>query len=111
MKKMDELSLVVQMKLSAQRALLGQVTPSLRSVSMCWDEANTVIRVRYIFDGAPSDSVKDAALCEGTQIIADFPSPWTIDEEFVNTPYPEKMEHLDWLVFLRCEDAWVSSDA
>lgn len=91
--------------LSAQRALLGHVTPQLRAVSVDADPNRQQLAIRFVFDGEPSESVREAASCAATEMIADYPDPWTIDEEHVVCPAPAQMEHLRHLVYARCEDA------
>jgi hypothetical protein len=57
--------------LSLQRALLGSVTPNLRSVVCRWSE--TEIEIRAIYDGEPSpEEVEEMSMVE-TNVLADFP--------------------------------------
>jgi biofilm PGA synthesis protein PgaA len=70
-----------------------------------------VVLGRFVFDGEPSEFVRDAASCAGTEMIADLPDPWTINEDFVVCPAPARMEHLRHVVYARCEDDWVSPRA
>ena len=94
-------------RLSAQAALLTHVTPPLRSVSLSVDEPNRRWAIRFIFDRKPSDSELDAAQTVVTEMLADEPD-WEYEDEFLVVPAPGKMSYLDWLVFKRCEDDWVS---
>lgn len=100
-----------QLRLSAQRALLDHVTPRLRAVSLDVDVDLHYVVARFIFDGEPGESARDAAACAGTEILADCPLGWDITEEFVICPAPSKMAHLRLLVYHRCEDAWVTDVA
>jgi hypothetical protein len=100
-----------RIRLSAQRALLGNVTPQLRAVSVDTDPESKRVSVRFVFDGEPSESVRDAASCAAAEMIADYPDPWTIHEDYVVCPAPARMEHLRHIVYARCEDAWVSPRA
>lgn len=93
----------IRLRLCAQRALLTHVTPRLD-----FDAKLHRIWVRFIFDGQPSESVREAASCAGTEIVADYPEGWDIIEEFVVCPTPDKMEHRRLLVYERCEDSWVT---
>jgi hypothetical protein len=93
----------VSFRLSAQRALLGHVTPPLRSVSLAVNEPERAWRIRFVFDGQPSESELDAARCAVAEIVADFPD-WSFDEEFLFVPEPGKIEDLESTVFRRCED-------
>jgi hypothetical protein len=96
------------LRLSAQKALLGEVTPPMRAVSVDLDTAAPIIRVRFIFERPPSPSEQDSARSATGVLIAQYPAPWTIDEELVVTPPGQPMTHLRLIVFHRCEDEWVS---
>lgn len=41
--------------------------------------------------------------CAGTEVIADFPAPWTINEEALVIPVGDEMKHVRELIFLRHE--------
>jgi hypothetical protein len=81
----------------------------LRAVSADIDLDEHRVLVRFIFDGKPSDSQRDAAACAGTEIISDDPG-WDIPEEFIILPAPAKMDHLRLVVFQRSEDPWVGCE-
>lgn len=98
---MAELPDDVLLRLSAQRALWGAVPDSLRAVSA--ELHDHTIHWRVVFDRPPSEAVLDLLSSAAAEVISDFPSSWTIDEEFVVIPTPAPMEHLRWLVFLRHE--------
>jgi hypothetical protein len=101
----------ISFRLSAQRALLTHVTPPLRAVSLAVDESSRRWTIRFVFDGRPSVSQLEAARCAVTEIVADFwELGWGYSEEFLFVAAPGKIQHLDWLVFHRCEDEWVGPD-
>jgi hypothetical protein len=77
-------------------------------VSVDCDTGRHRVWVRFIFDGPQSESVRDAAACAGTEVLADYPEGWDITEEFVVCPAPDRMEHRRLLVYHRCEDSWVT---
>ena len=95
------------LRLSAQRALFTHVTPRLRAVSVDVDVEACRVWTRFIFDGEPSESARDAAACAVAEIIADYPQGWDITDEFVVSPAPSKMDHLRLMIYHRCEDSWV----
>lgn len=97
--------------LSTQRALLTHVTQALRSVSVEADAIRKIVFVRFIFEREPSESDRDAASCAGTEIIADYPATWTIEEEFIVCPTHISMEHRKLVAYHRCEDERVSPTA
>jgi hypothetical protein len=66
------------------------------------DEA---IRLRFYFDGEPTETDRDSVSCVGTEVISDFPEHPRILEEIIRLDVPETipLQH-DWhLVFERRE--------
>jgi hypothetical protein len=88
-------------RLSAQRALLGNVPSSLRSASL--DVDGSTISFRCYFDKGASEEDYELLRCAGTEVIADYPSGRTIEEQLILLPWPGEMSHLKHLVFLRYE--------
>ena len=72
--------------LSVQRALLGAVPPGLRAVTCGW--VGTQITLRFVFDGEISEANTEDAQIVGSEVIADFPAPWTISEDIVRLDHP-----------------------
>lgn len=101
----------IQLRLSAQRALLTHVTPDLRSVSADIYPERRAIQLRFIFARRPSDSERDAASIAATEVIADYSGNWGLFEEYLIVPATEPMAHLRLLIYHRCEDEWVCPDA
>jgi hypothetical protein len=91
----------IGLRLSAQRALVGNVPGSLRSVSV--EYRGTDIACRFIFDGEPSEEDQELLTCAATEIIADFKEPYTISEEYLAVPCPGEMTYLRHVVFKRHE--------
>lgn len=96
----------IQLRLSAQRALLTHVTPSMRAVSVEIIPEQRRAWVRFIFDGEPSPTEKETASAAHTEILTDFVDELMVELEMVRTPAPQRMQHLRLLVFHRCEDEW-----
>ena len=93
----------VDLILSLQRALLGEVRTELRAASIQAEPFRRLIKVRFEYAGSPSDEVRESGSCAATEVIADFPAPWRIEEEHVSRPLPAKCEPLEHLVYLRHE--------
>ncbi len=91
----------VQIRLGAQRSLWGQVPPSLRAVSVDVDEQK--VYFRCIFDGEPTEYDWELMSVAATEIIADFPAPYTIEEDYLTVKAPNEMSHLKYLIYLRHE--------
>lgn len=91
----------ISLRLSAQRALWGNVPASLRAVSV--EYRAFTIHCRFVFDTTVADQDRELLSDAATEIIADFPAPYMIDVEFLVLPPPQQMVHLQHLVFLRAE--------
>lgn len=77
--------------LSVQRALLGEVTPDLRSVSV--KVHATTITLTTTFDGEYDQMLWDAASGVAAEVIADYPSPWIIEEVIRFRKHPIEAHH------------------
>ena len=91
----------VALRLSSQRALLGNVPSGLRCASV--EYRGTEIVCRFIFDGEPDEVAKAMLGCAAAEIIADYPEPYTISEEYLAIPSPADMPYLRHIVFMRHE--------
>ena len=75
--------------LSAQRALLGFITPNVRSVSGALDGQS--ITIRYIIDGEVDEDTRDELSCASTVVVADIgPADYHLrfEEEFIRLDAP-----------------------
>lgn len=97
------------LKLSAQKALLGSVTGGLRAVSV--ELSNQTIRWRCVFGSEIAKNSQWEILSEAaSEVIADFPEPMKIEEEYLVVKFrdseqdqPNEIPHLEHVVFLRHE--------
>lgn len=94
---------ISNLRLSAQRSLLGNVFPKLRAV--CVNSTENLVFVGFYIDGEISEDEKE--FCESTldQIIVDF----IHDEVEFETPiirldYPERPPLIGHWVYYRYED-------
>jgi len=92
----------VDLVLSVNRALWGNVPQTLRSVSCEFSDESTVI-LKSIFDGKPSNYDKELASLVGTEVLADLPSNYKFEEIIEGSAYPDKLNNLEYLVYLRHE--------
>ena len=74
----------------AQRGLLFAVPSSLRAMTCGWNGTN--VAVRFVFDGPISEGDEESARIAATEVIAAFPSPWTLTEEIVRLDYPADLQ-------------------
>lgn len=91
----------VALRLSSQRALLGNVPVSLRCVSV--EYRGTEIACRFVFDGEPDEEERGLLGCAATEIIADYPEPYTLSEEYLAIPSPADVPYLRHIIFMRYE--------
>lgn len=91
----------INIRLSALRALLGNVPESLRAFSA--EVSDGAIRLRSFFDESSTDSDVELLSAAGTEIIADYPDSYTLEEDFWTLSKGSEMSHLSELVFLRHE--------
>ena len=89
--------------LSLQRALLGEVHPQLRQASIEADRVGQIIRLRFEYDGTPSDAASESCSCAATEVIADFSSPWDLDEQHVSAPASSGLSPLAHVAYRRAE--------
>ena len=91
--------------LSVQRALSGLVPSSLRAVACGWNENEIILR--FVFDGPIDAEDEENMRVVGSEVIADFPAPVTMEKEIVRADRPSKLEEyaLQYWVFIRKESA------
>jgi hypothetical protein len=92
----------VDLKLSVQRALIGEVTANMAAVT-CALRQNLIVLRCYCF-GAPTEDDKERLSEVGSEVIADFPEPYKILEECVPfQPSRQLPECLGFWAFMRAE--------
>jgi hypothetical protein len=91
------------MLLSLQRALLGEVHPQLRQASIESSPFEKLVRVRFEYDGEPTPAVQESCSCAATEVIADAPSDWNLDEQHVARPAGTKLDPLELVAYKRWE--------
>lgn len=90
----------LKLMLSSMRALLGEITPTLRSVSI--ELRGKIIIWQCIFDTEATDDDFELANIASGEVIADY-NDYGLEEIITRIPYPNKMNHLKNLVYLRHE--------
>jgi len=97
----------IKLLLYAQQALLGEVAPQFRAVSFKLSADGEDLVARFIFDGEPTKEAKEVAGVAITNLLANYSKNHrSYKEEMLGCPYPQKMEHLPLLAYLRNEDDW-----
>jgi hypothetical protein len=90
--------------LSVQRALLGEITPEMRAITVAWSPAE--IRLRVFVDGPVSDAaMADFDASAVTQVVAEFSYPERgnprVEFEFVRIDPPAPVPAVGTFVFAR----------
>lgn len=88
--------------LSLQRALLGEVFPALRAVTVEWSES-AVKFVAYV-DGELEDADSDSLSAVAAEVSADFPPSVEVDYEVVRRDGPAPIQDSRLRVFRRREE-------
>ena len=88
--------------LSIQRALLDKVTPNLRMVA--YAVRKNIIYVNFFYNKKPTELEEELAQDAGAEIIADFPSSFTINVNVSTVTYPEKILPIDRVLYSRYEE-------
>jgi hypothetical protein len=94
----------IRVLLSLQRALVGEVTPNIRAVSVEYSEEK--IRIQVYIDGEISEEAKeefDAGVV--TQVVADFPYPEkddpSVEYEFLRIDAPGRIDYRGIVIYAR----------
>lgn len=91
------------LKLSLQRALLGNITSNLRCVIVTI--TNKSMQLFFYYDGEVTDSDEESASEVETEVIVDFDAEFTISThvERLDSPNPIKVNN-GYCVYLRKEE-------
>lgn len=92
----------VYLKLSLQRALLGNVTPNIRAVLA--ELVDKKISMIFYFDGAISDNDEDLVSVVETEVMADYEESFNIEAIIHRLDYPSPIKNANsCLIYLRKE--------
>jgi hypothetical protein len=97
-------------RLSVQRALLTHVTPALRAVSLAVSSLDCQLSLRFIYDLDATENKRALPAIVAAEVCGDWEFPDRVYEEVLMIPAGTAMQHLDWIVYHRCEDAWVNTN-
>jgi hypothetical protein len=93
---------------SLQRALLGEVFPALRAVTVEWSDA-AVNFIAYV-DGSIRDEDAESLSCVAAEVAADFVSGVAVDYDMVRADWPTPIMDTRVHVFLRREASLPESE-
>ena len=92
--------MLTTLKLSIQRALLGEVTQRLFSVTC--GLKNKLIQIRAYVTGDVTPEDIERIQCIGSEVIADFPDGYSVEELCLPVAIGEEM--LDFWAFRRANE-------
>jgi hypothetical protein len=81
-----------------QRALQGNVIRGLRQASIEADRTQKIVHVRFECDKPSEMDEMESLSVAATEIAADFPFPWTLDEQY---SFPAQLAPLACVGFRR----------
>jgi len=87
--------------LNSLNALLGEITPCLRSVSVELREKKIVWQC--LFDSDATEDDFELLSSASTELIADYDWTYKLEEIIKCVPFPQNMKHLENLIYLRHE--------
>ncbi len=87
--------------LSSLRAIRGEVTPSLRSVSV--ELRGKIIVWQCLFDSDATEEDFELMSVACTEVVADYDWSYGLEEIIKYVPAPESMTQLKNLIYLRHE--------
>ncbi len=89
--------------LATQRALLGEVTPNLRAVSIDLQPNSKSGKICFYYHGKISEDDYDIVTCAITEITAAFPIGYNFEENIERLDSPTKIQVKGRLAYLRKE--------
>lgn len=89
--------------MSLVHGLWGEVHPQLRQASIAADENACIVRLRFEYDGPAEGPPRESCSHAASEVIADFPCTWSLDEQHVAVPFPNPLNSLAHLVYRRWE--------
>ncbi len=87
--------------LSLQAAMLGDVFPALRAITVEWSD--TFVKFWAYVDGPLTEEDAESLSCISTEVIADFWEDVEIEYEAVRLDYPTKITNERLFVYHRRE--------
>ncbi len=97
----DQQERVARAKLSAQRALLGEVPPALRAVLMSVNDSS--IMAHCYFDGPIHPDDAESMSCAETEMAADCAPDVEVTFECIRRDAPQRIDEAGIWIFARRE--------
>lgn len=86
--------------LSLQNALLGEIDPNLRQVSVAWNDDEQEINIYLYYHGEISEENRTSANCIGAMVSGDFDEYTEVMEHCIRLDAPEDIpQHMSVAYF------------
>ncbi len=96
----------ISLILNSLKALHGEITPCLRSVSVELREKKIVWQC--LFDSDATEDDFELLSSASAELIADYDSTYGLEEVIEYVPFPKKMDLLENLIYLRHEKSTIN---
>jgi hypothetical protein len=93
--------LIIGVRLSLQRALLGEVSSNLRAV--VFSITDLTIDARFYFDGPISQEDEESTSCVETEVLADYDQEYTVTARCIRLDFPAPISDNGIWIYLRRE--------
>lgn len=104
MRNEEDIKLLTRLRLSIQRALWGELIPSLRRVVLKWNPGNETAGIYFYHDGPPiTDAIEEHYSCIHTEVRADFIVDPEIDFKVIRFDYPSLLPKEQYVIYARKE--------
>lgn len=88
--------------LSMNRAMWGEISPTLRAIQISWNTEK--IYIFYYYDGEIADEDRFSAECISTEMMAGYPD-YELEENIIQWNYPKPIPDNGELVYMRRESS------
>src|SRR5262245_44966939 len=99
----EDIELLTGLKLSINRALWGEVIPSLRKVLLKWKPGDETAWILFYHHGEITDAIEEHYSCIHTEVDADFLIDPRIDFEVIRCDYPNPLPKEEYVIYVRKE--------
>lgn len=98
-----DIALLNSLELSINRALWGEVIPSLRKVILKWQPGDETAWIIFYHDGEINDVIEEHYSCIHTEVEADFLIEPRIDFKIISSNYPSLLPQEKYTIYARKE--------
>lgn len=96
-----DLGRIAELRLSLQRALMGEISPAFRAVA--FSASDGAVDVRCYFDGPIAQEDRISVSCMRTEVLADFESELEVSARCIRMDFPDPISDEGFWVYRRRE--------